>query len=1167
MSKEYDKVASVELGTPAATSAHSHGGRSHDDLRAVSGESLHSHGTHPQHSMIGRFFSRESNMEHHTLNHLTIARSGSLAEFSKDEHGGLHAIRRQSTEDLGALNHAVTKRLASSSQPNLLNVFGIQASRSELSGAPAMSAEDTLDRTKGMGDFYEHLWNLDSVADKYHTQINVGDPAQSKGLTSEQAAKFYEEYGPNVITPPPRIPLWLLFLLQFTNLLMILLMLTGTLCLILYGVDPSDRSNLYIGVILWIVVILTCQQTFSQEAQSDALAEQFRALVPQEASVIRDGTIQSIGAITIVPGDIIRIKSGDKVPADCRIIFSQSLKVDQANLTGESDAIEVSVDSKSPNPLESRNLVFNGSLVVDGTAFCVAIRTGDGTLIGKMVDLTGDVETKESTMQADIVSFIRILAVLALIQAVVVFVVGVARGLNPVDVFVSGFVVIMIGNVPQGLPTTITACLFIVADRMSRQNVFVKKLDVIETLGSCTCICTDKTGTLTQNIMTVANAWYMNFKFASADFVATARDSSGPQLKALLDVAALNSRVVLEKPAAGEETKENSDGDELVPAGDATELGLYRFCGDAVKARYNMDQEAYRAANPKVHEIPFNSENKWQMSIHKMQGDDKEMLLLKGGPDVVLKKCSRYMNADGSIVPMDEHFDKVFQEVYESFGGNGERVLGFAMLPLERTVAQEEASNPDWKGALKERLVGKPPCPDPITNLIFTGLITLRDPPREEVPKAIADCHRAGVKVVMVTGDHPLTAEAISRQIGLITKPTRLTLSRERGVPESEIAKDDPEIGAVVIKGVEISGSELENIPPMTEEDWTRVVNTKEIVFARTSPENKLTIVKEFTKAGNITAMTGDGVNDSPALKQAAIGVAMGKNGSDVAREAADIVLLDDNFASIVIGVKEGRLLFANLKKSIAYSLAHLTPEVVPVLLWSFVGIPQPQGALLTLCIDLLTELLPSTALAYEEPESMIMQVPPRDTKVDKLASYRLLFYAYGQAGIIITGAALLVYFRTFETYGLTPKDLFDNNNRYFPSEDGDAYVTSDGRVYDESEQKDILKKIQGSWYLMIVCGQAAHIWVTRTAVVSIFKHGIFNNYMVDLGVVVALCLACFVVYTPGLQDVVGAAPPNQLEIFYGSLLAAGVLWSWAEGRKWFTRNYPEHPANKYLAW
>lgn len=733
---------------------------------------------------------------------------------------------------------------------------------------------------------------------------------------------------------------------------------------------------------------------------------------------------------------------------------------------------------------------------------------------------------------------------------------GCGRGLSAVDVFVNGFVTIMIGNVPQGLPVTVTACLSIVAERMGRQNVYVKKLDVIETLGSCTLICTDKTGTLTMNLMSVANMWAMGFKLASSEFVAALKDEAEgaatgafAPLFSLVLVAALNSRVVLER---------KTEDSELVPNGDASELGFYRFFSLAVKEKTGMDVEDFRAANPKLHEIPFNSAFKWQMSIHTLSSTGRQMMLVKGAADVLLDKCSHYIAQDGSVQPKDANFDAIFTNIYEAFGGEGERVLGFAMKPMARTLEEELLLDPKYKETLREDLIGQK-SEHPVKDLVFVGLVTLQDPPRKEVPKAIEDCHNAGVKVVMVTGDHPLTAAAIARKIGLITHDTREVIARQRGIDPKSVPEED--ILAVVVKG--------SDIPRMTEDDWKVLVSKKEIVFARTSPEQKLIIVKEFTKAGNVTAMTGDGVNDSPALKQAAIGVAMGLNGSDVAREAAEIVLLDDNFASIVVGIKEGRLLFSNLKKSVAYTLAHLVPEVMPVLLWAFVGIPQPMAPLLTLCIDLLTELVPATSLAYEEPEALIMQVPPRNAKTDKLTSFPLLFYAYAQAGMVLMGVCLLVYFITFRTYGVSAKQLFDNNYTYFTGGDNPDDFTAyyNGKVYNSDAQNDILRVVQGSWFLMIVLGQAVHIWVCRTTTVSLFQQGFFSNMTTNVGVCIAIGMGCLVAYTPGIQGIVSSGDPDSLNMLYGSLLAAGILFPFTEGRKYFSRAYPDHWLNKYVGW
>lgn len=1108
-------------------------------------------------------------LDPNSIRMVSVDRSGSTANIIKNADGSISTVRRyQSNTDLSI---AVNRKMSTSSQPN---IFSSAVATRVFDPNPLMGAQDALDRTKGKGDFYEHLWSLDAISENYECHLNLEHVKDSQGLTVERAETLLDDFGPNVLTPPPKVPLWLLFLLQFTNLLIILLMITACLTLILYGVNPSNPTNLYLGVLLWIVILLTCYETYSQEAKSDSLMEKFRALVPEAASVVRDGVTRPVQASELVPGDLIHLKSGDKIPADCRIVWSQSLKVDQASLTGESEPVDVSVDAKSQVALEAKNIIFNGSLVVDGSCMAVVIRTGDGTLIGKMVDLTSETGKSTSTLQADIVYFVRVLTLFALAQAVLIFIVGLSKGYNPMDVFVNGFVIIMIGNVPQGLPTTITACLWIVAERMGEHNVFVKKLDIIENLGSCTCICTDKTGTLTQNLMTVANTWYFSATLANKDFIELVKTETEAsqflpiQLRTLLEIATLNSRVAIEmKPS-----KEDVKVEKWTPTGDATELGLYRFCDAAVQAKTtnSMSIEEYRKANRKVHEIPFNSSNKWQMSIHAMgEQDNKQVMFVKGAPDVLLDKCSRYLAADGSIHPIDSEFNSAYTTVYEEFGGNGERVLGFSMLPLEVPFEESVAADENYEEELKSRLVGKAEGVQTIKNLIFVGLVTLRDPPREEVPQAIRECYEASVKVVMVTGDHPLTAEAIARNIGLITQPTQRSLAAARRVPIDQVSPTDPEIGAVVVRGVEISGSEHDKIPPMSEDDWKRLIAMKEIVFARTSPENKLTIVKEFTKAGHVTAMTGDGVNDSPALKQAAIGIAMGLNGSDVAKEAGNIILLDDNFASIVVGVREGRLLFSNLKKSIAYTLAHLTPEVIPVLLWAFAGVPQPMGSMLTLCIDLLTELAPASSLAYEHAEELIMKVPPRDVKRDVLTSFNLLFYAYVQAGFILTGGCLFTYFRTFQAYGISASDIFSMNNRYFPAASStDIYVTSSGKTYDESEQLAILHELYSSWFIMIFVGQAAHIWVCRTTTVSIFVHGIFTNRHVNFAVIIAIALGCFVAYTPGITSIVqSGGPQSQLDILYAALFVSASLWGWTEGRKWVTRNRPQHWSNKCLAW
>ena len=562
-------------------------------------------------------------------------------------------------------------------------------------------------------------------------------------------------------------------------------MIIATASLIIFFTDFSLRVNLYIGVLLWIVILSTCFGTFSQESKSDELMEKFRAMVPEDASVIRDGQQKNCHASDIVPGDLIRLRAGDKVPADCRIIYNEGLLIDQSMITGESNPVRVRLDAADPNILEAKNCIFSGSLVVEGGAIALAIRTGDATLIGGMVELTADTNKGQSTLKADIRQFVTVLTIVALCQAAIVFIVGCSRGISPLNIFVNGFVVLLLGNVPQGLPSTVTACLFIIADRMGKQNVFVKKLDIIETLGSCTLICTDKTGTLTLNLMSVANIWYFNKIMSNKQFQLDNKDEidknvSNSQLLSLMEIAVLNSRVIMEQ---------KNDKSPPVPSSDASELGLYRFFSKCIDERTGMNIEVFREVNSKVYEIPFNSANKWQMSIHSL-ASGKQSIFLKGAPDIILNKCSRYLATDGSYKKIDAEFETLYNTAYESFGGNGERVLGFSMYPMERTIQDEEITDPLWKENLKERLIGKND-ENSFKNLIFVGLITLMDPPRKEVPEAVRDCKTAGIRVVMVTGDHPFTAQAIARQIGLITSKTRDLIARERNISLEAVPEED----------------------------------------------------------------------------------------------------------------------------------------------------------------------------------------------------------------------------------------------------------------------------------------------------------------------------------------------------------------------------------------
>eukprot|EP01041_Mallomonas_annulata_P008015 gene8015-16413_t len=928
------------------------------------------------------------------------------------------------------------------------------------STSPKLNIKDTIK------PYVEHMMLLRDLSSTFHTSINLNNLSKSEGLSSERAKLQLETDGLNILTPPARTPLWLVFLLQFTNMFMVLLLIAAILSIITFIIHPPPRDpmNLYLGIFLIIVVIMTCYSTYRQEAKSDELMAQFKAMVPSSCTVIRDGISRSIPSENIVIGDLLWLKTGDKVAADCRIIQNTGLRIDQSMLTGESDPVESTEEAIDSTALEARNILFKGSLIVDGAALVLVIRTGDDTLLGSMVKLTGDMDKRESTLKADVNAFVWVITKVAVGMASFIFIIGVSRGLPVFQTLLDGFIVTVIANMPCGLPSTVTACLFIVAERMGKQHVFVKKLDVIETLGSCSLICTDKTGTLTENRMTVSNIWCYGASMQKESFRQKCRDVSKlqaminideihvpvtiptststsesqsqsvqsepsstnieepnklqhqhqhhkgeirlPRISTLLEVGVLNSRVTLEAVGSCRD---------ILPSGDATELGLYRFFSPLIMECSGEDIETFRSQRPKIYEIPFSSSHKWQMSIHLMPGPPQHPAMPLGAPDVILPKCSHYLDEYGYMTVINEIFLTAVNETYIQFGTQGERAIGFAMKIMNKTLQEEETADPDYTKKLKISLTSKVQG-EASNDLCFIGLISLIDPPRAEVPDAVTACHKAGVKVVMVTGDHPVTATSIARKVGIITHPTKEMIAQQRRVS-------------------------IEHVP---EED---VKTAEEIVFARTSPEHKLLIVKEFTAAGYVVAMTGDGVNDAPALRQAAIGVAMGMNGSDVAREAADIILLDDNFASIVVAIKEGRLLFDNLKKSVAYTVSHLLPEVSPVLLFFVMGCPLGMPAIM---------LLPATSLAFEEPESDIMERPPRDLSRDKLVAWPLMMYAYLIAGVFETLACFMVYFEVFEWYGVSAEQLLASDNKYFRDDSPPLVAALNDRVYDADKQQYI---------------------------------------------------------------------------------------------------------------
>ncbi|MBV94784.1 Sodium/potassium-transporting ATPase subunit alpha-3, partial [Eschrichtius robustus] len=763
--------------------------------------------------------------------------------------------------------------------------------------------------------------------------------------------------------------------------------------------------------------------------------------------------------------------------------------VDNSSLTGESEPQTRSPDCTHDNPLETRNITFFSTNCVEGTARGVVVATGDRTVMGRIATLASGLEVGKTPIAIEIEHFIQ------LITGVAVF---------------------------------LGVCLTLTAKRMARKNCLVKNLEAVETLGSTSTICSDKTGTLTQNRMTVAHMWFDN-QIHEADTTedqsGTSFDKSSHTWVALSHIAGLCNRAVFK------------GGQDNIPvlkrdvAGDASESALLK-CIELSSGSVKLMRER----NKKVAEIPFNSTNKYQLSIHETEdpNDNRYLLVMKGAPERILDRCSTIL-LQGKEQPLDEEMKEAFQNAYLELGGLGERVLGFChyYLPEEQFP----------KGFAFD-------CDDvnfTTDNLCFVGLMSMIDPPRAAVPDAVGKCRSAGIKVIMVTGDHPITAKAIAKGVGIISEGNETVedIAARLNIPVSQVNPRDAK--ACVIHGTDLKDFTSEQIDEILQ-------NHTEIVFARTSPQQKLIIVEGCQRQGAIVAVTGDGVNDSPALKKADIGVAMGIAGSDVSKQAADMILLDDNFASIVTGVEEGRLIFDNLKKSIAYTLTSNIPEITPFLLFIMANIPLPLGTITILCIDLGTDMVPAISLAYEAAESDIMKRQPRNPRTDKLVNERLISMAYGQIGMIQALGGFFSYFVILAENGFLPGNLVGIRLNWDDRTVNDL-EDSYGQQWTYEQRKVVEFTCHTAFFVSIVVVQWADLIICKTRRNSVFQQGMKNKILI-FGLFEETALAAFLSYCPGM-DVALRMYPLKPSWWFCAFPYSFLIFVYDEIRKLILRRNP----------
>lgn len=861
-----------------------------------------------------------------------------------------------------------------------------------------------------------------------------------KGLTKDEAKARIEKYGYNEIKEVKKTSLISRFIANFTNLLAILLWIASVLSFV--GGMPQ------LGWAIILVIIINALFSFWQEFKAEQATESLKKMLPAYVKVIRDGHEEQMLARELVPGDLIYLEEGDHVPADARLIQAFEMRTINAVLTGESEPVRRSSDTVLEDDvtlLQSPNLVFMGTNVASGTGTAIVYSTGMNTQFGEIASLTQKIKTEQSPLQKQLTRVAKVIAYLSLVMGVFFFSLGLIMGRSLMDTFMFAIGIIT-ANVPEGLLPTVSLALAVAVQRMAKRHALVKKLSSVETLGSATVICTDKTGTLTQNEMTVREIW------TSADYYTVTGVGYKPEGEFLIDEKNVDEKglpdeltmllrigLVCNNSKLLKPTEENPSWSII---GDPTEGSLVVLAGKAGFTREDVLKQY-----PMISQLPFDSRRKRMSTIHDAGKD--AYVFTKGAPKETISACSYILKGNGAVEKLEQEDIQKIVEQNDKFAQDGLRVLAMAYKRMDKVSGDYSVDDAE-------------------SNLIFVGLTAMMDPPRPEVEKAVKLAQKAGIKIIMITGDYGLTAESIARRIGII-----------RG--------SNPRI---------ITGNEIDKL---SDEDLKNELKNKEIIFARVAPEHKMRVVGALKEMGEVVAVTGDGVNDSPALKKADIGIAMGKSGTDVAREVATMVLTDDNFASIVNAVEEGRAVYDNVRKFITYILAHLTPEAIPYILFSLFNIPLPITVMQILAIDLGTETLPALALGVEPPEPGVMDRAPKSPK-EKLLNVSLFLRGYVLLGLINSAAVLCGYFWVLYSGGWHWGEVLSTSN-------------------------PLSREAATMSFLGIVIMQVANVFACRTEVASMFSVGFLKNRLLNIGVLFEIGLTAFLIYTPFLQKIFGTYP------------------------------------------
>ncbi|MES1204334.1 MAG: cation-transporting P-type ATPase [Pseudomonadota bacterium] len=867
------------------------------------------------------------------------------------------------------------------------------------------------------------------------------------GLSDVEAQQRRAEFGANEMTEGAHPSLLLAFASEFVHFFAIILWIAAALAFFAEWREPG-QGMATLGFAIVGVIVINGVFSFWQAYRAERALTALKRLMPNATKIVRDGAVRQAAAADLVPGDVILLEAGDILPADCRLVEAFGVRVNNATITGESlPASRDAAPCDEAELMHSRNVLLAGTSLVSGEAKALVFATGSHSAFGRIAQLTQATADTISPLQVEIMRVSRIVAALALALGVSFFLIGRAIGLSFSEnlMFAIG---IIVANVPEGLLPTVTLALAMGSQRMAKRNALIRHLPAVEALGCTTVICTDKTGTLTQNRMS-----------ANELFIAGRMYRPLPaQLSSLIGA----HREFFEVAAFCHDLKD-ARGTVAGWLGDPMEVALVELAAAVIPAL---------PRSPRVNEIPFDSGRKRLSTVHA--APNGQVLYCKGAPEAVLPLCTRAA-MDGGPVELVDDLGAQFRAAAEAMAGKGLRVLAFAWRSLPLGVE----------------------LPDTEADMTLAGLVGLEDPPRPEVADALKRCREAGIKVIMVTGDHPHTATAIAREIGLV-----------RSAAPS------------VITGEQLGG--------LSDIQLQLALDAPEIIFARVLAEQKMRIVGALKNKKEIVAVTGDGVNDAPALRKADVGIAMGRGGTDVAREAADMVLLDDNFASIVAAIEEGRAVFTNIRNFLTYILTSNVPELIPYLAFVILRIPLPLTIIQILAVDLGTDMVPALGLGAEKPAPHIMSAPPRQ-RSERLLNGSVLARAYLFLGLMQAAAALSAYWFVLRHGGW-----------HF----GETLAARD----------PLYLQATTACLSAIVVMQIGNVFLCRSERASLLARGLFSNRLILAGIAAEIVFIGLIDYTPWGNALFGTAPLPAAVWLFIVPFAVGML-ALEELRKWLVRS------------